>query len=110
VTDIDRLISAVVEFSAQNRTLAGLRRAKRRCTEYSRPDYSCGDPGTPECQYITDLAEDDFCDACKARKANLPVYRTALRNRAAAKRRMIRWAEKIAARQDARKAGEGDRA
>lgn len=61
-----------------------------RCSEYSKPDPSCGDGGTPPCKWA-DIAPEDFCENCM-------IANKAKAERTIAKRRRSALVRRIAAR------------
>jgi hypothetical protein len=88
----DRLLAAVFDFCDACESLLVLRRSDCRCTEFSRGDYTTGDPGSDACDWRMKDG-DDLCEACQSRKDSYPAFKAAIAKRNAAKRRMLRLAK-----------------
>lgn len=83
-----RLVKALNEFCLQECRLHDFRQeSKGPCTEKSKSDYRTGDPGQGPCD-IHD-PEAGRCERCEARFRNRQDYRSALKKRTAAKRRVV---------------------
>jgi hypothetical protein len=83
-------IEAAREFCRQDAEISQLRRSLKPCEFAERSN-----PAEPTCRFSDDVESVDWCDPCKERAANKAPYHDALRQRAAAKRRMVRWAKEL---------------
>ena len=90
----EHFYAAALDYCLQHRAIRNLRDSLKPCTNYERGDPSIGDNGVPPC-WTVDNSDDEPCDSCKARKESVHDYKVKLSKRAAAKRRMLRWGEKL---------------
>jgi len=80
---------AALEFCHREERLSEYRKAMKRCTEMSRPDYPNGDPGQGPCYLQAGLGHEEMCDACRNRIESRAGWETALAKRRQAKRRLM---------------------
>ena len=90
MTATERFNSAALDFAEHDRALLEMKRQTKRCTERSKPDLVSGDPGQGWCD-PSPAGDGTRCEACQARVDNLPLYRSHIRARSSAKRKMQRW-------------------
>lgn len=82
------MLQSAIGFCKQDRIIFGLRSNLKHCEFAEDGDHSVGDFGTPPCRH-SNLPTDEYCEPCKAALANLTPYKSALKSRQNAKRRMM---------------------
>lgn len=85
-------LEAIVLDFYQHEKVIRERRKLEDCTEQSEGDWAIGDAGVPPCFW--DPTQEQ-CANCQIRLDSTCRYRKALRGRQSAKRRMLKWAERL---------------